>query len=92
MDVAVDSAGQDQKARSVDLGGGARQIVGERDDAAVLDADVAFADVGRGGDGPAANDQIKLHSACLRTRQADARFMQFAPIAKRVAKLTLEPA
>ena len=61
MDVAVDPAGQDQKAGSVDLGGRARQIVGERDNAALLDADVAFADVGGGDDGPAANDDIKLH-------------------------------
>jgi hypothetical protein len=62
MDVAVDSAGQHQEPRSVDLGSGARQIVRERDDPAVLHANVAFADVGGGGDGSPANDQIKLHS------------------------------
>ena len=62
MDVAVDAAGQNQKARSVDLGSGARQVVGERDDAAVFHADVAFADVSGGDDRSAANDQIKLHS------------------------------
>ena len=62
MDVAVDSAGQNQQARSVDLGGGAWQIVCERDDAAVFHANVAFADVSGGDNRSAADNQIKLHS------------------------------
>ena len=85
MDMAVDSPGQDQKARSVDLGRGARQVVRQHGDAAVLHADVAFADVGGGDDGPAANDEIKLHSPRLRfspalaSRRGDAKFMQQDP-------------
>jgi hypothetical protein len=63
MDMAVDSAGQDQQARSVDLGGGARQIFGKRDDAAIFDAYVAFANVSGGDDRSAPNDQIQVHSA-----------------------------
>jgi hypothetical protein len=63
MDVAVDSAGQDQEAGSVDFGGGARQVFGERDDPAAFHADIAFADVGGGDHCSAANDQIKFHSA-----------------------------
>ena len=63
MDVAVDAAGQHEKPRGVDFGSGARQLSAERDDAAVFHTDVAFADVGGGDDRPAANDQIKFHSA-----------------------------
>ena len=63
MDVAVDSAGQNQETGSVDLGGGARQVFGKRDDPAVFHANIAFADVGGGDDCSAANDQIKFHSA-----------------------------
>ena len=63
MDVAVDAAGEDQETRSVDLGRGARQAAGQSGDAAVLDADVAFADIRGGDDGSSANDEIKFH--CL---------------------------
>jgi hypothetical protein len=62
MDMAVDSAGQDQQARSVDLGSGARQVLRQGDDTAVLDAHIAFAHVGGGDHRSTANDQIKLHS------------------------------
>ena len=88
MDMAVDSAGQDEEARSVDLGGGAWQIFGEGDDAAIFHAHVAFADIARCGDRSAANNQIKLHvplppiSSLARRK----KFMQFAPIAKPLAK------
>ena len=61
MDMAVDAARQNQEARRVDLGRGARQFVGQGGDAAVLDADVAFADVGRGDHGSAPNDKIEFH-------------------------------
>ena len=41
MDVAVDAAGQDQQPRRVDLARGALERLGQRDDAAAADADVA---------------------------------------------------
>ena len=65
MDATVDSAGQEQKAGSVDLGRGAREVLRQGDDAAVLHANVAFADVGGGDDRAAPNDQIKLHTLCF---------------------------
>jgi len=61
MDMAIDSAGQDQEARSVDFGSGARQILGKGDYAAAFYAHVAFADIGRRDDRSATNDKIKLH-------------------------------
>jgi hypothetical protein len=61
VDVAVDAAGEDQEARRINLRGGARQIGCEGGDAAVLDADVAFADVGSRDGGSAPNDEIKFH-------------------------------
>ena len=83
MDVAVDAAGEHQEARRVDLGGAARQVVGQGDDAAVLDPDVASADVGRRDDGSAANDEIKVHR-CLSAAERGRRFVQIGSVANRM--------
>jgi hypothetical protein len=97
MDMAVDSAGQDQQARSVDLGSGARKILRQRDDTAVFDAHVAFAHVGGGDDRSAANDQIKLHShyLCFHLRRFRPRRRKIHAICadgEAGCKMTPEPA
>ena len=83
MHVAVDAAGHDQKSRRVDLGGDARQVAGKRGDPSVLDADVAFPDVGCGDDGSAANYEIKFHVFLFMPSASDASFMQIAPVVDR---------
>jgi hypothetical protein len=92
MHVAVDAARHDQESRRVDLGGGARQIAGESGDPAVLDADVAFPDVSGGHDGSAANDEIKVHCHISDAADADASFMQIAPVVDRSCQAARGPA
>ena len=92
MHVAVDAARHDQKSRRVDLGGGARQVAGERGDPAVLDADVAFPDVGGRHDGSAANDEIKFHVFLFMPSASDASFMQIAPVVDRSCQAARGPA
>ena len=53
--MAVDAARQDQHAARVDFARRARQRFPKGDDPAVLDADVARPDIGRGDEGPPAN-------------------------------------
>ncbi len=61
--VAVDPAGQHELARGIDLAPGARQLLGQRRDPAVADADVAAHAVGRGHDGAVADHQIVVGHA-----------------------------
>ena len=62
--MAVDPARQDQPARGIDLLRSARQVLGERDDAAAADADLGTEGVRGGHDRAVANDQIEVwHSA-----------------------------
>ena len=58
--MAVDPARQDQLARGVDLPGRARQVLGERDDAAAAHADVGTEGVRGGHDRAVANHQIEI--------------------------------
>ena len=58
--VAVDPARQHQQARGVDLARAARQILGERDDAAAAHADVGAEGVRGGHHGAVADDEIEV--------------------------------
>ena len=61
MDVAVDAARQHQQARGVDGAGGRPNVLADRHDPAVANADVAATGVGRGHDGAAADGEIEGH-------------------------------
>ena len=60
MDMGIDPARQHELVRGVDRLGGVPEIAAEHGDAAVLHADVAADDIGRGDDGAVADEQIEL--------------------------------
>ena len=63
VDVAVDAARQHEQARGVDRARRRPDVLAERHDAAVPDADVASHRVGRGDDGATPDGEVERHGA-----------------------------
>jgi hypothetical protein len=61
--MAVDAARQNQLSGGIDLAGSGCETAAEGHDDAVLDADIAFARVGRGRHRAATDHQVKLAHA-----------------------------